>query len=286
MPIPSGFRLLAACGVLALHALAFTIAGAPTLRFANDAEPARREAMVLRLDLLTPPPETPAPAPEPAPATPAPPAPLPIEVPRVAPVTPTLVDRRPASQAAPAAPTAEEWALAGTYTLKNSKRYRYHWGVQVRSMMGTAIEGPDQGLVRFRVEIAPDGTLARLDTLWSTSAAAERLARQAIAQLPPLPATPTGQPLIFDRTISFSPFAPDGAPVYRGDCIPDPPAFRNPFAWDGKSPQVRAAPPAPAKLDPAALEECLRLLPRDTLEAEVAQDQRVMDQWGTVRRAP
>jgi hypothetical protein len=35
-------------------------------------------------------------------------------------------------------------------------------------MMGTAIEGPDQGVVRFRVEIAPDGSLARLETLWTT----------------------------------------------------------------------------------------------------------------------
>jgi hypothetical protein len=60
---------------------------------------------------------------------------------------------------APSAPTAQEWALAANYTLKNSKRYRHTWGQQVRSMMGTAIEGPDQGLVRFRVEIAPDGTL-------------------------------------------------------------------------------------------------------------------------------
>ncbi len=80
--------------------------------------------------------------------------------------------------AAPAAPTAEEWAFAAGYTLKNSKGYRHSWGKQVRSMMGTAVEGPDQGTVRFRVEIAPDGRLANLETLWTTSVVAERLARR------------------------------------------------------------------------------------------------------------
>lgn len=39
-------------------------------------------------------------------------------------VTP-LADRQLASLAAPPAPTTEEWTLAGKYTLKNSKRYRY-----------------------------------------------------------------------------------------------------------------------------------------------------------------
>ncbi|WP_201503213.1 hypothetical protein, partial [Escherichia coli] len=122
--------------------------------------------------------------------------------------------RQPASMAAPPAPTAEEWAFAGRYTLKNSKAYRYTWGQQVRSMMGTAVEGPDQGMVRFRVEIAPDGSLAKLDTLWSTSPVAERLARQAIATMPRWPATPTGKPLVFEKTISFSPFASDDPPLY------------------------------------------------------------------------
>jgi hypothetical protein len=185
--------------------------------------------------------------------------------------------------AAPPPPTAEEWALAGQYALKNSKRYRYTWGQQVRSMMGTAAEGPDQGLVRFRVEIAPDGTLARLDTLWSTSPVAEQLARTAIGQMPPLPPTPTGLPLVFERTIAFSPFASDGPPLYKDDCLPDPPVFRNPFAWDGRSPQTRAEPAAAEKPDPRALEECLRQLPRDSIEAEAAHDQRLMDQWGWSR---
>ena len=45
--------------------------------------------------------------------------------------------------------------MASTYTLKNSKRYRNAWAQQVRSMMGTAVEGPDQGVVRFAIEIAP-----------------------------------------------------------------------------------------------------------------------------------
>ena len=58
-------------------------------------------------------------------------------------------DKQPASMEAPSAPTAEEWSFASKYTLKNSKGYRHSFGQQVRSMMGTAVEGPDQGQVRF-----------------------------------------------------------------------------------------------------------------------------------------
>lgn len=182
--------------------------------------------------------------------------------------------------AAPPAPTADEWAFAGKYTNKNSKGYRYSWGQQVRSMMGTAVEGSDQGFVRFRIEIAPDGTLAKLETLWTTSEVAERLARQAVESMPALPPTPTGKTLIFEKTISFTPFASDGPPSYKDDCLPDPPVFRNPFAWDGKSPQVRAEPPKTEKLDPEAMEDCLRQLPKDSIEAEEASDKRAMERWG------
>jgi hypothetical protein len=197
-----------------------------------------------------------------------------------APAVTTEPAKQPASMAAPPPPSAEEWAFAAKYTNKNSKGYRYSWGQQVRSMMGTAIEGPDQGVVRFRVEIAPDGTLAKLETLWTTSDVAEQLARRAIETMPPLPATPTGKPLIFEKTISFTPYANDGPPSYRDDCIPDPPAFRNPFAWDGKSPQIPEAPPMTEPLDPQAMEECLRQLPKDSIEAEMARDQRAMERWG------
>jgi hypothetical protein len=141
-------------------------------------------------------------------------------------------------------PTAEEWAFASTYKLKNSKGYRYTWGQQVRSMMGTAVEGPDQGMVRFRVEIAPDGS-------WpgSTRCGPHRLlpsgwpARPSAACRNGLPRRPA-RPLIFEKTISFSPFASDGPPLYKDDCLPDPPAFSNPFAWDGKS--ARGAGPSRA----------------------------------------
>jgi hypothetical protein len=100
------------------------------------------------------------------------------------PQEPSPEPRTPLSQAAPPSPTAEEWAFASRYALKNGKAYRYTWGQQVRSMMGTAVEGADQGWVRFRVEIAPDGRLAALQTLWTTSATAERLARRAIESMP------------------------------------------------------------------------------------------------------
>ena len=180
---------------------------------------------------------------------------------------------------APPAPTAEEWAQASTYKLKNSKRYRYTWSQQVRSMMGTAFEGPDQGSVRFEIEIAPNGTLTRLETLWSTSPKAETLARQAIAAMPPLPPTPTGQPLVFQKTISFQPFTSEVPPLYKDDCLPDPPSFINPYAWDGKSPQGPAVQPSAKKLDPEAYEECLKQLPEDSIEAEAANDRRQIERW-------
>lgn len=198
------------------------------------------------------------------------------------PATTPITKNQPAIQPAPAAPTAEEWAFAGKYSLKNSKGYRYSWGKQVRSMMGTAVAGKNAGEVRFRLEIAPDGTLAKLETLWTTSGITERLAQKAIESMPPLPPTPTGQPLVFERTIAFTPFASDWPPIYDDDCLPDPPVFTSPYAWDGKSPQVYHVEPKPVeKPDPQAFEECLKQLPQNTIEAEVAREQRIQNLWGS-----
>ena len=190
-------------------------------------------------------------------------------------------DKQPASMGAPAAPTAEEWAFASKYTLKNSKGYRHSFGQQVRSMMGTAVEGPDQGHVRFRIEIAPNGSVAKVETLWKTSDKAEQLARKAMKSMPALPPTPTGKPLIFERTISFTPFATNDSPVYRDDCLPDTPAFSNPFAWDGKSPQeINKNNPA-EKHSPEALAECLKQLPQDSIDGIVAEGQRQSNIWSS-----
>lgn len=191
----------------------------------------------------------------------------------------TLTTQTLATQAAPNAPTAEEWAFASKYTPKNSKGYRHSFGQQVRSMMGTALEGPDQGQVRFRIEIAPNGTLTKVETLWKTSDKAEQLARKGMKSMPALPPTPTGKPLIFERTISFTPFATNDAPVYRDDCLPDPPSFSNPFAWDGKSPQdIKSKKPA-EKQTPEALAECLKQLPQDSIDGITAEAQRQLDIW-------
>ena len=268
---------------MALHALVFSLANNFQFKFISKPEIPNLEKKIIFLEtVMQPPVETQT---EPTPQS-IEPKPVSVSTPAILEsvdnsVTTPLTDRQLASLTAPPAPTTEEWTLAGKYTLKNSKRYRYTWGQQVRSMMGTAVEGPDQGVVRFRVEIAPDGTLARLETLWTTSTVAEQLARKAIENMQPLPPTPTGKPLIFEKTISFSPFASDGPPIYQDDCLPDPPTFRNPFAWDGKSPQVRAESKPAEKLDPRALEECLRSLPQDSIEAESARDQRLLDQWGS-----
>jgi len=192
-------------------------------------------------------------------------------------------DKQPASLAAPSAPTAEEWAFASKYTLRNSKGYRHSFGQQVRSMMGTAVEGPDQGHVRFSIEIAPNGTVSKVETLWKTSDKAEQLARRAIKSMPTLPPTPTGKPLIFERTISFTPFTTNDAPVYRDDCLPNTPAFGNPFAWDGKSPQeIKKNKPA-EKLSPEALAECLKQLPQDSIDGITAEAQRQLDIWSSMK---
>jgi TonB family protein len=190
-------------------------------------------------------------------------------------------DKQPLSLAAPSAPTAEEWAFASKYTLKNSKGYRHSFGQQVRSMMGTAVDGPDQGQVRFRIEIAPNGTVAKVETLWKTSDKAEQLAKKAMKSMPALPPTPTGKSLIFERTISFTPFATNDVPVYRDDCLPDTPAFGNPFAWDGKSSQeIKKSKPA-EKLSPEELAECLKQLPQDSIDGITAEAQRQLDIWSS-----
>jgi TonB family protein len=146
-------------------------------------------------------------------------------------------------------------------------------------MMGTAIEGPDQGQVRFRIEIAPNGSVTKVEMLWSTSNKAEQLARKAITSMPPLPPTPTGKPLIFERTISFTPYATNDVPIYRDDCQPDAPAFNNPFAWDGKSPQEIKQNKPSEKLSAEALAECFKQLPQDSIEGVAAHNQRQFDQW-------
>ena len=168
----------------------------------------------------------------------------------------------PASLPAPPAPTAEEWQLASTYTPRNSKRYRHTWGQQVRSMMGTAVEGPDQGAVRFRIEIAPDGKIAKVEELWSTSEVVSKLAREAIRNLPPLPPIPTGKPLTFEQTISFQPYETGWPPSYKLDCLPEPLPFNNPFAWNGSpSPPSGVAPahrpPPPDGCPPDSTEDTI-----------------------------
>jgi hypothetical protein len=183
---------------------------------------------------------------------------------------------------APPAPSAEEWQKASTYTLKNSKRYRHNWGQQVRSMMGRSVEGPDQGMVRFHIEIAADGKLSKLETLWSTSPVAEKLARQAIENMPPLPPIPTGKPLIFQKTISFQPVDDGWPPIYKYDCLPDPPAFKNPFAWDGKSPQTVVQQKVADGSKKQIPTDC-PVTEEDTIEAEAGDMKRQFEIWGSSR---
>ncbi len=196
---------------------------------------------------------------------------------------PPTPEKKLASMPAPPPPTLEEWKLASTYTLKNSKRYRYNWGQLVRSKMGTAVEGLQQGLVRLHIEIAPDGKLARVEVLWSTSEIAEKLALQAIRSLPPLPPTPTGKPLVFEKTIAFVPFETGWPPVYKYDCLPDPPSFHNSFAWDGSSTQRTSQehPENTSPLDSAPPQaDCSPDSTSDSIDAEDKDMKRQFDMWG------
>jgi len=73
----------------------------------------------------------------------------------------------------------------------------------------------------------------------------------------------------------------DIPPIYKDDRLPDPPSFANRFAWNGQG-QPRQSDEAPRETsEPMALEDCLKLLPQDSIEAEAAHDQRQLDQWGS-----
>ena len=106
------------------------------------------------------------------------------------------------------------------------------------------------------------------DKAFAAPAPAPSPGRHRTSMAAPLPPTPTGKPLIFDKTISFSPSTNDGPPMYRDNCLPDPPVFSNPVTWDGRSSQMKAAPTPTAQLDPQALADCLHLLPKENVEIE------------------
>lgn len=266
----------AIAGALALHGIALGV-WVSTLTPRSPAPPDRPIVMAaVVVPPAEPPPVEPPPPPPATPPRKPPPRPTPAPLP-----VPTAPQPGKAYMDAPPAPSAEEWAQAATYTLKNSKRYRHTWGQQLRSLMGTAHEGPEQGAVRFRIEIAPSGALVRLDTLWSTSPSVEARVRAAVRQMPPLPPTPTGQPLVFEKTIVFDAWTAEAPPLYKNDCEPDPPQHGNRFVWDGRSPQVVAEQAVAPKLDPVAYAECLKLLPQDSIEAEAASDERQQKQWAS-----
>lgn len=286
----SGRRYLFAASLsVTLHVLALSVAGLYPFQTHTESEAQVPRERVLFLEVIPTPREKAGPVQRPPANEPTlDPAPASAPVAKSPPATTDVAlpsERAPAFMDAPPAPSPEEWALAAGYSLKNSKRYRYTWGQQVRSMMGTATEGPDQGVVRFRIEIAPNGALVQLETLWTTSAKAEALARKAVENMPPLPPTPTGKPLIFEKTISFQPFAQDDSPIYKYDCEPDRPGFSNPFVLNGRSPAVPNVQAPAEELDPLAMEECLKQLPQDSFEGESAHDQRQLKQWGASKLA-
>lgn len=55
------------------------------------------------------------------------------------------------------------------------------------------------------------------------------------------------------KDISFSLLASDGPPLFKDHCLPDPPAFNNPFAWKGKSIREPIAQAVRRRVDALAL---------------------------------
>lgn len=107
---------------VALHALLYMVAGGLLPMGHGDRQAAGLTLIQLKLlppapDTVSPEPEAPAPA-RILPALPVPSITAPEVVVAVAPDTP----RQPATMAAPPAPTAEQWAFAGRYTLKRTAR--------------------------------------------------------------------------------------------------------------------------------------------------------------------
>jgi len=251
--------------------------GGALLMSGNPVAPALPEKTILEtqiIELSPPPPKEKQRPKEKKPSKPeSEPQPAPAPKPQPQSIKP------PATLAAPSAPSAEDWQLASSYSLKNAKRYRNTWGQQVRSQMGTAVEGPDQGQVRFRITINPDGTLAQVEELWSTSAKASELAHKAIAEMPRLPPTPDRKKLMFEKTISFLPYETGWPPSYKNDCLPEPPQFKNRFAWNGSGSPL-ATPPMPQREERA--EDCHPSDVEATFDEEEAELKRQVERnrWG------
>jgi beta-xylosidase len=120
--------------------------------------------------------------------------------------------------------------------------------------------------------------------LWSTSDEVEKLALQAIRAMPPLPPTPNGKPLVFEKTIAFLPFETGWPPIYKNDCLPDPQSFKNPFAWNGSSSQraSQADAESASTADRAAqTNECPDAV-SDSIEAEERDMDRQFKEWGSL----
>ena len=206
MPVFGRLNLVAVAFSLALHAGVFMLTS--SIQFANLSKPKQppKEQIVLLQVLPAPPKAVPPQVQESSvkrePLTTKSQSPtLSADTPVISPTS----SKQPVSMAAPPRLLRRIGPLRESTQTKTAKAIGTNWGQQVRSMMGTVVEGPDQGYVRFRIEIAPDGTLAKLETIWTTSAVAEQLARKAVENMPSLPPTPTGNRLFLRKRFRSRP---------------------------------------------------------------------------------
>lgn len=74
-------------------------------------------------------------------------------------------------------------------------------------------------------------------------------------------------------------------PVYKNDCLPDPPSFSNPHAWNGSSPPRTTQAPqegAASSRGASAPTECPDAGP-DSIEAEEKDMERQFKEWSAAR---
>ena len=115
---------------------------------------------------------------------------------------------------------------------------------------------------------------ACLNATGQASHHAQQQRANAIAQI-----TPDQKKLVFEKTISFLPYETGWPPSYKYDCLPDPPQFKNRFAWNGSGSPL-ATPPMPQREERA--EDCHPSDVEATFEEEDAELKRQVERnrWG------
>lgn len=89
---------------------------------------------------------------------------------------------------------------------------------------------------------------------------------------------------MFEKTIAFMPFVTGWPPIYKYDCLPGTPSFKNPFAWNGslsrRTSQAHPEDAAPSRSAAPRTEGPPDSVPEDSIEAEEKDMERQFKEWG------